>query len=203
MTMSENPKKQKTFVILKPDAVQRGLIGETIKRIERTGLKMVALKMIMATEEQCWKHYNKNEEWFLKKGQVVVENRQKAGLPIEKEAIEYGRDIIGALVKFMTCGPIVPMIFEGNQAVAIVKKIVGGTEPTTSDVGTIRGDFTLDSYELSNLDERAVRNLIHCSDLPEEALREISLWFKEEEMVSYRLIAEQVLYDVNLDGYKE
>ncbi|HNV12650.1 MAG TPA: nucleoside-diphosphate kinase [bacterium] len=201
--MSENPKKQKTFVILKPDAVQRGLIGETIKRIERTGLKMVALKMIMATEEQCWKHYNKNEEWFLKKGQVVVENRQKAGLPIEKEAIEYGRDIIGALVKFMTCGPIVPMIFEGNQAVAIVKKIVGGTEPTTSDVGTIRGDFTLDSYELSNLDERAVRNLIHCSDLPEEALREISLWFKEEEMVSYRLIAEQVLYDVNLDGYKE
>ncbi len=203
MTMSENPKKQKTFVILKPDAVQRGLIGETIKRIERTGLKMVALKMIMATEEQCWKHYNKNEEWFLKKGQVVVENRQKAGLPIEKEAIEYGRDIIGALVKFMTCGPIVPMIFEGNQAVAIVKKIVGGTEPTTSDVGTIRGDFTLDSYELSNLDERAVRNLIHCSDVPEEALREISLWFKEEEMVSYRLIAEQVLYDVNLDGYKE
>jgi len=201
--MSENPKKQKTFVILKPDAVQRGLIGETIKRIERTGLKMVALKMIMATEEQCWKHYNKNEEWFLKKGQVVVENRQKAGLPIEKEAIEYGRDIIGALVKFMTCGPIVPMIFEGNQAVAIVKKIVGGTEPTTSDVGTIRGDFTLDSYELSNLDERAVRNLIHCSDVPEEALREISLWFKEEEMVSYRLIAEQVLYDVNLDGYKE
>ncbi len=203
MTMSENPKKQKTFVILKPDAVQRGLIGETIKRIERTGLKMVALKMIMATEEQCWKHYNKNEEWFLKKGQVVVENRQKAGLPIEKEAIEYGRDIIGALVKFMTCGPIVPMIFEGNQAIAIVKKIVGGTEPTTSDVGTIRGDFTLDSYELSNLDERAVRNLIHCSDVPEEALREISLWFKEEEMVSYRLIAEQVLYDVNLDGYKE
>lgn len=203
MTMNVNPKKQRTFVILKPDAVQRGLIGETIKRIERTGLKMVALKMIMATEEQCWKHYNKDEEWFLKKGQVVVDNRQKAGLPIEKEAIEYGRDIIGALVKFMTCGPIVPMIFEGNQAVAIVKKIVGGTEPTTSDVGTIRGDFTLDSYELSNLDERAVRNLIHCSDVPEEALREISLWFKEEEMVSYRLIAEQVLYDVNLDGYKE
>jgi nucleoside-diphosphate kinase len=200
---SENPKKQRTFVILKPDAIQRSLIGETIKRIERTGLKMVALKMIMATEDQCWKHYNKDEEWFLRKGQVVVENRQKAGLPIEKEAIEYGRDIIGALVKFMTCGPIIPMIFEGNQAVAIVKKIVGGTEPTTSDVGTIRGDFTLDSYELSNLDERAVRNLVHCSDVPEEALREIAIWFQANEILPYRLIAEQVLYDVNLDGYKE
>ncbi|PKM91557.1 nucleoside-diphosphate kinase [Candidatus Falkowbacteria bacterium HGW-Falkowbacteria-1] len=201
--MNENPKKQRTFVILKPDAIQRSLIGETIKRIERTGLKMVALKMIMATEDQCWKHYNKDEEWFLKKGQMVVDNRQKAGLPIEKEAVEYGRDIIGALVKFMTCGPIVPMIFEGNQAIAIVKKIVGGTEPTTSDVGTIRGDFTLDSYELSNLDQRAVRNLVHCSDLPEEAEREISIWFDKSETIAYRLIAEQILYDVNLDGYKE
>lgn len=201
--MNSNPKKQRTFVILKPDSVQRGLIGETIKRIERTGLKLVALKMIMATEEQCWKHYNKDEAWFLEKGQKIVENRQKAGLPVEKEAVEYGRDIIAALVKFMTCSPIIPMVFEGNQSVAIVKKIVGSTEPTTSDVGTIRGDFTLDSYELSNLDSRAVRNLVHCSDEPNEALREIDLWFKKEEILSYRLIAEQMLYDVNLDGYKE
>ena len=198
-----NPKKQRTFVILKPDAIQRSLIGETIKRIERTGLKLVALKMIMASEEKCWEHYNKDDEWFLKKGTQVVENRKQAGLPVEKEAIEYGKDIIGALVKFMTCSPLIPMIFEGNQAVGIVKKIVGGTEPLTSDVGTIRGDFTLDSYELSNLDERAVRNLIHCSDLPEEAEREIDLWFSPDEILSYRLIAGQILYDVNLDGYKE
>lgn len=201
--MNNNPKKQRTFVILKPDAVQRSLMGEIIKRIERTGLKMVALKMVMATEDQCWKHYNKDEEWFLKKGQMVIENLQKAGLPVEKEAVEYGRDIIGALVKFMTCGPVIPMIFEGNQAVGIVKKIVGGTEPTSSDVGTVRGDFTLDSYELSNLDQRAVRNLVHCSDLSDEAEREISIWFNESEVIAYRLIAEQILYDVNLDGYKE
>lgn len=198
-----NPRKEKTFVILKPDAIQRSLIGETIKRIERTGLKMVGIKMMMAKEEVLWKHYNKDDEWFLKKGEALVENRKKAGLPLEKEAIEYGRDIIGALVKFMTCSPVVIMAFEGNQAVGVVKKIVGGTEPLTSDVGTIRGDFTLDSYELSNLDERAVRNLVHCSDEPEEAEREISLWFSEGELLSYRLISEQVLYDVNLDGYKE
>jgi nucleoside-diphosphate kinase len=198
-----NPKKELTFVILKPDAIQRSMIGELISRIERTGLKMVAMKMINATPEQCWKHYNKDEKWFLEKGTKIVENMKKTDRPVEKEAIEYGRDIIDALVKFMTCGPIIPMIFEGNQAVGIVKKIVGGTEPLSSDVGTIRGDFTLDSYELSNFDNRAVRNLIHCSDQVDEALREISIWFNENEIMKYRLISEQILYDINLDGMKE
>jgi len=198
-----NPKKELTFVILKPDAIQRSMIGELISRIERTGLKMVAMKMINATPEQCWKHYNKDEKWFLEKGTKIVENMKKTDRPVEKEAIEYGRDIIDALVKFMTCGPIIPMVFEGNQAVGIVKKIVGGTEPLSSDVGTIRGDFTLDSYELSNFDNRAVRNLIHCSDQVDEALREISIWFNENEIMKYRLISEQILYDINLDGIKE
>jgi len=198
-----NPKKELTFVILKPDAIQRSMIGELISRIERTGLKMVAMKMINATPEQCWKHYNKDEKWFLEKGTKIVENMKKTDRPVEKEAIEYGRDIIDALVKFMTCGPIIPMVFEGNQAVGIVKKIVGGTEPLSSDVGTIRGDFTLDSYELSNFDNRAVRNLIHCSDQVDEALREISIWFTENEIMKYRLISEQILYDINLDGIKE
>jgi nucleoside-diphosphate kinase len=95
------------------------------------------------------------------------------------------------------------MIIEGNQAVAIVKKIVGGTEPTTSDVGTIRGDFTIDSYDLANIDERAIRNLIHCSDKVEEAEREINIWFDKEEILSYKLAMEKILYDVNLDGIKE
>lgn len=198
-----NPKKERTLVILKPDAVQRGLVGEIISRIEKTGLKLVAMKTIMAEADKCWTHYNKDEEWFLKKGNLTVENRKSAGMPIEKEAIEYGRDIIGALVKFMTCGPVIPMVWEGNQAVGIVKKLVGATEPLSSDGGTIRGDFTIDSFELANFDERAVRNLIHCSDQPEEAIREIQIWFKEEELLKYRLVAEQILYDVNLDGIKE
>jgi nucleoside-diphosphate kinase len=198
-----HPKKEKTFVILKPDTIQRGLVGEMIKRFESAGLKLVAMKLTMAQEEMLWTHYNKDEAWFQRKGEQTIKNRQDLGMPIEKEAAEYGRDIIRALVKFMSCGPIVPMIFEGNQAVAVVKKIVGGTEPTTSDVGTIRGDLTLDSYELANRDERAVRNLVHCSDEVTEAEREISLWFKPEEILSYRLVAEQILYDVNLDGIME
>jgi nucleoside-diphosphate kinase len=198
-----HPKKERTLVILKPDAVQRGLIGEVIKRIENTGLKLVALKITMATEDQLWKHYNKDDEWFLKKGARIIEDRKAAGMPVDKEAIEYGKDIVRLLVKFMTAAPVVPMIWEGNQAVGIVKKIVGSTEPLSSDAGTIRGDYTLDSYELASIDERAVRNLIHCSDPVTDADREIPLWFTEEEILKYRLIAEQILYDVNLDGLAE
>jgi len=198
-----NPKKERTLVILKPDAVQRGLIGESIKRIEKTGLKLVAMKIVMASEEQLWSHYNKDDAWFIKKGEQTISERESLGLPIEKEAIEYGKDIIRALIVFMTCGPIVPMIFEGNQAVGVVKKLVGSTEPLTSDAGTIRGDYTLDSYGLANLDGRAVRNLIHCSDPVEDAEREIPIWFNKEEILNYRLVAEQILYDVNLDSIKE
>jgi len=198
-----HPKKERTLVIVKPDGVQRGLIGEIIKRLENAGFKLVALKITMATEKQLWKHYDKNKEWFLKKGQGVIKERQIAKLPIEKEAIEYGKDIIQALVKFMTCGPVVPMIWEGNQAVEIVKKIVGSTEPLSSDSGTIRGDYTLDSYAIASIDDRAVRNLIHCSDPLSDVKREIPIWFSPEEIMKYRLVSEQILYDVNLDGIKE
>ena len=203
MKHMQHPKKERSLVILKPDAIQRGLIGELIKRFEQAGLKIAALKMVMATEDQCWQHYNKDDQWFTEKGRRYIDNLQSAGLPVEKEAIEYGKDIVRALVKLMTCSPVVPMVIEGNQSVTVVKKLVGGTEPTTSDVGTIRGDFTIDSFELANFDGRAVRNLIHCSDKPEEAEREMAIWFKPEEILNYRLISEQILYDVNLDGFKE
>lgn len=198
-----NPKKERTLVIFKPDTIQRSLIGEILKRIENTGLKLVGLKMTMATEEQCWTHYNKDDEWFVEKGNKIIENKKAAGLSIDKEALEYGKDIIKALVSFMTSGPVVAMVWEGNQAIGVIKKIVGGTEPLTSEAGTIRGDYTLDSYKLANLDDRAVRNLIHCSDQETEAERETKIWFNEDEILKYRLIAEQILYDVNLDGIKE
>lgn len=198
-----NIKKERTFVIIKPDGVQRSLIGEIIHRIERTGLKLVAMKFVFTNEDNYWEHYNKNDVWFEEKGQNTIDNRKSNNLPIEKSAIEYGKDIIRALIKFMTAGPVVMMIWEGNKAVSVVKKIVGGTEPSNSDVGTIRGDLTIDSYELSNVDGRAVRNLIHCSDKPEEAEREIKIWFIEEEVLKYRLVGEEILYNINLDNIKE
>lgn len=198
-----HPSKERTLVIIKPDGVQRTLVGEIISRIEKTGLKFVALKMILASEKQCWEHYNKDEEWFEKKGSLILKERQDRGMAVDKSALEYGKDIIKQLVSFMTSGPVIAMIIEGNQSVGIVKKLVGSTEPSTSDVGTIRGDLTVDSYALAGIDGRAVRNLIHCTDKPEEADREIKLWFKDEEIIKYRLVQEQILYDVNLDGILE
>jgi nucleoside-diphosphate kinase len=195
--------KERTFVIIKPDGIQRSLMGEIMKRIERTGLKLVAMKFAFAKEDQCWAHYNKDDAWFEAKGQITVTNRKAMGLSVDKPAIEYGKDIMRGNVSFMTSGPLLMMVWQGNKAVGIVKKIVGGTEPLTSDVGTIRGDLTLDSYELANVDGRAVRNLIHCSDQVQEAEREIKVWLKEDEILKYRLVGEEILYDVNLDGIRE
>lgn len=199
----QHPKKERTFVIIKPDGIQRAMIGEILKRFERTGLKFTAMKFLVPKAEQCWTHYNKDDVWFQAKGEKIVKNREDNNMPIEKPAIEYGRDIIGQLVTFMTSGPVLAMVIEGNQAVGIVTKLVGGTEPLTSDIGTIRGDLTIDSYEIAGIDGRAVRNLIHCSDKPEEAEREIKIWFDESEIINYRTIGEQMLYDVNLDGILE
>lgn len=201
--MNIQNRKERTLVLIKPDGVQRSLIGEIIKRIERTGLKLSALKFVIATEEQGWAHYKKDDVWLKKKGELRANQRKEKGLPVVKDVMEYGRDIVLANVKFITAGPIVAMVWEGNKAVGMVKKIVGGTEPLTSDVGTIRGDLTVDSYDLSDADERCVRNLLHCTDDAKEAQREIDIWFTPEELLDYRHLTEQMLYDVNLDGILE
>lgn len=203
MDANDTFENERTLVILKPDAVQRSLIGEIVKRIERTGLKFVAFKFALATEDQLVRHYNKDEKWCLEKGTRIVNDRTAHNLPLEKPALEYGKDIIGSIVKFMTAGPVLMMVVQGNESVAVVKKIVGATEPKTSDVGTIRGDYTVDSYDHSSVQNRAVRNLVHCSESPEEATREIAVWFKPEEIMNYRIVQEKILYDVNLDGIME
>lgn len=201
--MDRKPHQERTFVILKPDTVQRSLIGEVIKRFERTGLKCTAMKMAMADEATLLNHYNKDDAWFLKKGTRIVEDMKAHGMSVEKEAIEYGKDIIRTIVHYMTAAPVVMMIWEGNKAIDVITKIVGTTEPATSDVGTIRGDFTVDSYTHSAIENRSVRNLIHCSDVPVEAEREIALWFKESEIMNYVTAQERIMYDVNWDGQKE
>lgn len=201
--MNAHPKKQRTFAMLKPDAVQRSLMGEILGRFEKVGLKVIGVKFVIADEKKLWAHYNKDDAWFLKKGTKIVEDKKAAGQKIEKEAIEYGKDIIGSLVKYMKAGPVLQFALEGNEAIAVVKKLVGSTEPATSDVGTIRGDYTSDSYAICSVDDRAVRNLMHCSDNPEDAVRELELWFGKGELIEYRLLVEEMLYDVNLDGILE
>jgi len=188
---------ERTLVLIKPDGVQRRLVGEIIKRFEQTGLKIIALKFLLPSKELVNKHYPSEEEWFRKVGEKSL------GEKSPKEQIAFGKMIKESSVNFFTASPIVAMVLQGNQACAVVRKITGSTEPTTSDVGTIRGDLTTDSYSAGDAGSRAVRNLIHASESPKEAAREIQVWFKKEELVNYRLLDEVLLTDINLDGLKE
>lgn len=201
--MSRMPHQERSLVLLKPDTVQRSLIGESIKRFEQTGLKISAMKMLVPTEAQLLDHYNKDDAWYERKGKGIVEELKTQGATIDREPIEYGKDIIRTVVSYMTAAPVVALIMEGNKAVSVVTKIVGTTEPATSDVGTIRGDYTLDSYSHATLENRAVRNLIHQSESVEEAEREINIWFSEDEIMQYHTAQERIMYDVNLDGTNE
>jgi nucleoside-diphosphate kinase len=193
--------KEKTFVIIKPDGIQRSLIGEIISRFEKIGLKLIAIKMLVPTSEMVRKHYTLDPEWMRKTGEKTIAGYIKKGLtPPSNDPIENSTRTLEKLEKYMSSGPVIIMIWQGAHAVAITRKLVGGTEPLVSDVGTIRGDFVLDSYQLSDKDGRSVRNLVHASGTPEEARDEIKLWFRDEEIIKYNHIQEAIIYGANLDG---
>lgn len=202
--MEKHFKEEKTLVIIKPDGIQRSLVGEIIKRYERMGLKMVGMKMLVPKAEHIEKHYTLDPNWRRITGEKTIKGYLDKGLtPPSENPLEITKVLLGNLKKYMTSGPVIAMVWQGAHAVKIVRKITGGTEPLTSDVGTIRGDFVLDSYQMSDQDKRSVRNLIHASGSVEEAEMEINHWFSEKELVNYRLIQEQIIYDVNLDGILE
>jgi nucleoside-diphosphate kinase len=194
-------KTEKTFVIIKPDGVQRSLIGEVIGRFEKVGLKCVAMKMLVPTTELARKPYTFDPEWIRKAGMKNIDDAMKRGITLEiNDPVEIGNKILGYLTKYLTSGPVIIMVWQGAHAVKIVRKLVGSTEPLSSDVGTIRGDFVLDSYQMSDHEGRSIRNIIHASGAPEEAKDEIGLWFCDEEVLHYNHIQDAILYGADLDG---
>ena len=202
----KHPREERTLVIIKPDGVQRALIGEIVRRYERIGLKLIALKMLTPTKKLATDHYYKvgGEKWLEAVGKKARASYEKKGLKSPyKTNKENGRAVLQSNAKYLCSGPVVVMIWQGNQAVGLVRKITGGTEPLTSDIGTIRGDFTLDSYAIADMDQRSVRNLIHASGDVKEAEKEIKIWFNKGEILKYSHLYEKILYDVNLDGIKE
>lgn len=200
----KHKKYEQTFVLIKPDGIQRSLIGEIVKRYEQSGLKLAALKMSVPSPEHVERHYLLDPKWRMETGIKTIESYKKKGKnPPSEDPLKITEILLGNLKKYLSSGPIVAMVWQGIHAVDIVRKITGGTEPLTSDMGTIRGDFTIDSYEVSDVDSRAVRNLIHASGSIEEAEKEIALWFAPDEIHNYRLINEAILYDANLDGILE
>lgn len=199
-----HPKKERTLVIIKPDGIQRNLIGEIISRFERTGLKLIAMNMMVPTEELVEKHYTLDPEWLRIAGEKSIKSAKEKGNPVLSEVpLEVGKMVLNSLKKYLTCGPVITMVWEGVHAVSIVRKLTGSTEPLSSDVGTIRGDFVIDSYQISNHDGRAVRNLIHSSGSVKEANDEIKHWFNEKDLIEYTHIQEKILYDINIDGILE
>jgi nucleoside-diphosphate kinase len=201
---ANHPKVERTLVLIKPDGVQRGLIGEVIQRYERSGLKLAALKMAVPTKDQVEKHYLVDPEWRVKTGKKTIESyRNKGKEPPSDDPLKVTEIILNNLKHYMTKGPVIAMVWQGMHAVGIIRKLTGGTEPLTSDVGTIRGDFTIDSYEVSDIDGRAIRNIIHASGSTDDAEKEIDLWFGKNEVIKYKLAGEVILYDVDLDGILE
>ncbi len=187
-----HPKEEKTFLMVKTDGVRKGLIGETIKRIEQRDLKVVALEMFQATKDQANDHYPKDPEWIMGMGKKTLSTYEKYGYDTKKEigttdALEIGTKVRGWLLDYLTEAPMVRMIIQGVHAIDMVRKIIGDTLPYRADMGTVRGDFSVDSPTLANKEQRAVMNLVHASATQEEAQHEIEFWFgKEAEIFDYK-----------------
>ncbi|RJR27979.1 nucleoside-diphosphate kinase [candidate division WWE3 bacterium] len=188
---------QKSLVLMKPDAVKRGIVGEILHRFERSGLKMVGAKLVHADQALAGKHYPNSDEWKMKVGQRTIDDCEKYGIDLMENMGTTDPVRVGEIVKqwnvdFLTSGPVLAVVFEGVNAVERVRALVGETVPVKAMPGTIRGDFSLDSAIAANRRKRTIFNLIHASGSEEEAEIEIKLWFKENELFSYRRVHEDL-----------
>lgn len=193
-------KFERTFCMVKPDGVKRGLIGDIIHRLEKAGLKLVAIKMVQATEEQVRAHYPMSDEaWIARLGAKSLSSFDNIDTD-PKEALgtidttEIGNNVATSLIEYMTSGPVVTMVIEGIQAIDMVRKLAGNTLPFKADVGTIRGDYSVDSPAVANIEGRAIHNLIHASENASEAQNEVELWFPGEDIPTYNLGSEAIMY---------
>lgn len=176
-------KKERTFVMVKPDGVMRGLVGTIITKFENRGLKIVAMKMLQPTEAQVRAHYPMQDDaWIARLGEKSLGSLDGLGLDAKEvfwtdDKMVIGKSVAESLVGYLTSGPAVAMIIEWLQATTMVRKIVGHTLPNKADIGSIRADFSVDTPLIANLESRSIHNLIHASELPEEVNAEIAVWF--------------------------
>lgn len=204
--MNKTNQHQRSLVIVKPDGVQRGLIGDIISRFEKKGLKVVGMKMVWPNEKLAKNHYDQPEKDMILLGERTLEAYRERG---EKHSlgnptpIEIAKDIQKKLVRYLSTGPVVAMVIEGAHAIQVVRKIRGHTNPLAADVGTITADLTIDSYFVSDSGDRAIRNLVHASGSEEESEREINLWFDKDEVYNYELAIEKILYSREWEDTRE
>ena len=189
--MAISPKEEKTFVIIKPDGVRKGLVGEIITRFEQRDLKIVALEMFHPSKKEMDSHYPKDEAWLRRLGEKTMATYTKYGYDVKRDfgtrdLVRIGKTVRGWLLDFMSSAPLVKMVVQGVHAVDMVRKIVGPTMPYLAEMGTIRGDFSADSAISANTERRAVYNLAHASETPQEANHEIKHWFGKKTIFKYK-----------------
>ena len=200
MAIKTNPALERTLVLVKSDGVQRGLIGEVVGRMEKRGLKIIAIKMVKPTLEHLDEHYPKDEAWIERLGQKGFTVFEEYGLDPKEHMgtdnkLEAGKMVRKWLVDYLLEAPVVAIIVEGVHAVDMVRKIAGVTLPSKADIGTIRGDFSVDSPAAANLEGRAIKNIVHASENREEADHEIAHWFAAEEIFDYKRSDHSVMYN--------
>jgi nucleoside-diphosphate kinase len=182
---------EKTLVILKPDAVARGVMGEILSRFEKVGLKVVAMKMLFASKEQLEEHYFKEDDWLIEKGKSIIKNK---GYAEDYDPKTAGKEIVDGLVSDMRLLPVLAMVLEGHNVVNVIRKMAGPTNVEEAMPGTIRGDYSHDTYGLANVSDRPIITVIHASGNVEEAKNEINIWFKPEEVHTYDKVDTKLHY---------
>lgn len=193
-------KQQRTLALVKPDGVKRGLTGEVIQRIERRGLKVIALKMVQVDRKHLEDHFPKDDEWMGRLGDKGLKTFAEYDIdPAEtmgtKDRMEIGKNVKESLFEYMVSGPIVAMVVEGFHSIDMVRKLAGNTLPVFAEMGTIRGDYSVDSPAIANVEGRAIKNIMHASETPEEAANEIKLWFPDEsEIHDYARAEEDTMF---------
>jgi len=195
----QHPSQERTVVIVKPDAVVRGLIGEIIERFEKRGLKVIALKMVWPTREHARKHYSGSDKWLRGMGQKTIDAFKEYGMDVKahmgtEDDLEIGKLVQKWNINYLAMAPVVAMILKGMHAISTVRKLVGHTLPILAQPGTIRGDFSVDTNTAANLDRRAIHNIVHASGDPKEAEHEIKHWFSPEEIADYKRADEDAMF---------
>lgn len=193
---------ERTLAIIKPDGVQRGLVGEIVHRFERAGLKIVGMKMVWADKELVARHYTDDEAYLTSVGEKALFAARDRRVEMTESALEIGRRVRASNMRYISTGPVAAFVLEGNTAVQTVRNMIGGTNPLTADIGTIRGDLTIDDFTQADAEQRSVRNLMHASGDVAEAKREIPLWFNDDELYKYQTVMDKVLHDSGWDAEK-
>ncbi len=174
--------RERTLVVIKPDAVKRGLIGEITARFERAGLNMAAMKMVWLGKKQVDAFYPSDKEWILMLGKKNTAAARLRGEKLGRSEWEYGKLVREWLLDYISSGPCIPMVLEGIDAIYTVRKLIGPTDIAQAQPGTVRGDYSTDTIFIAGKEERANRNVVHASGNAEEAKKEIAFFFSKKEL---------------------